>query len=85
MTVYNYLGLARTVVLCAQAATLTRCTSEIPASEYAAPFGLLLLSRYPLMEIEAVDYHPVDPVVLPRGYISAKVESHCICLVHQSI
>ncbi len=56
-----------------QVAAFTRCTFEIPASEYVNPFGLLLLSRYELTEVETVDYHPVEQVVLPRGYISAKV------------
>ena len=56
-------------------AAFLRCASEIPASEYAAPFGLLLLSRYRLTDIETVDYHAAEPVILPRGYISAKVAS----------
>ena len=50
------------------------CTTIAPASDYTAPYGLLLLSRHRLLNITASDF--VDPpfvTYLPRGYISAEV------------
>ncbi len=58
-----------------QTATFTQCATTIPASEYTDTFGLLLLSRYRLRNIKTVDYHPGDSLLIPRGYISAKVQT----------
>ena len=55
-------------------ASLTRCASTVPANEYTAPYGVLLLSRYPVSDVTSRDY--VDPPFvfsLIRGYITAKV------------
>ncbi len=55
--------------------TFTRCTSTIPASEYAVPYGVLLLSRYPLSQTVARDYLDTPHIhsAVPRGYIAAEV------------
>ena len=58
----------------AQLDSFSRCASIISASEYAVPYGLLLLSRYPLSNIITSDY--LDPPFVfpaPRGYITAQV------------
>ena len=50
------------------------CSTIAPASDFSAPYGLLLLSRHRLSSITASDF--VDPpfvTYLPRGYISAEV------------
>lgn len=64
----------------AQADAFTRCASVIPASEYAAPFGLILLSRYRLTEVETVDFLDGDRGSILRGYIRARVTTEA-CLV----
>ena len=50
------------------------CSTIAPASDFTAPYGLLLLSRHRLLNIVTSDY--LDPPFvtnLPRGYISAEV------------
>ena len=51
-----------------------RCASTVPANEYTAPYGVLLLSRYPLSDVTSRDYmEPPFVFSLVRGYITAKV------------
>ncbi len=61
--------------------TLMNCFT-IPLNEYKAPYGLLLLSRFPLTGIVTKDYLDGDdysPTLLPRkGYISAKVRNRYV-------
>lgn len=68
--------------------TLTRCTSSIPANEYAVPYGVLLLSRYPLSKPVTRDYLctpvPADTIhsAIPRGYVAAEVREQLVHRVH---
>ncbi len=55
--------------------SLMTCLS-IPLNDYIAPYGVLLLSRYPLSDVVAEDFlnRSSNPTVLPRkGYITATV------------
>ena len=52
----------------------THCATNVPANDYTAPYGLLLLSRHNLSNITASDF--LDPpfvTYLPRGYVAAEV------------
>ena len=50
------------------------CSTIAPASDFTAPYGLLLLSRHRLLNITASDFFdPPFVTYLPRGYISAEV------------
>ena len=52
----------------------THCATNVPANDYTAPYGLLLLSRHNLSNITALSF--LDPpflTYLPRGYIAAEV------------
>ena len=52
----------------------THCATNVPANDYTAPYGLLLLSRHNLSNITASGF--LDPpfvTYLPRGYIAAEV------------
>ncbi|XP_013379726.1 uncharacterized protein LOC106151165 [Lingula anatina] len=53
---------------------------------YPTTFGLLLLSKKPLVDPEVVNYHEGNSLILPRGYIKAKIEAYqlfCTQLVAQ--
>ncbi len=59
-----------------EADVLAVCSSKVPANDYTAAYGLLLLSKYPLSNVTAEDY--VDSyqefiTPLQHGYITAKV------------
>ena len=52
----------------------THCSTNILASDYRAPYGVLLLSRHHLSNVKTADF--VDPpfrTIIPRGYITAEV------------
>ena len=54
----------------------THCTTQVPHSEYEFPNGLVLLSKYPLKDIQVVNYienatEIKEPLI--RSYISAEV------------
>ena len=54
--------------------TYTHCSTNILASDYTAPYGVLLLSRHRLSNVKTADF--VDPpfrTIIPRGYITAEV------------
>ena len=52
----------------------THCATNVPANDYTAPYGLLLLSRYNLSNITVADFlNPPFLTYLPRGYIAADV------------
>ena len=54
--------------------TFARCATMIPANDYTAPYGLLLLSRYPLSHVTTSDFlEPPFKFSILRGYIKAKV------------
>ena len=74
--------------------TYTHCSTNIFASDYAAPYGVLLLSRHHLSNVKTADF--MDPpfrTIIPRGYITAEVllstiETHgsiYICFGHAHI
>ena len=54
--------------------TYTHCSTNIFASDYTAPYGVLLLSRHHLSNVKRADF--MDPpfrTIIPRGYITAEV------------
>jgi len=52
----------------------THCATNVPANDYTAPYGLLLLSRHNLSNITVADFlNPPFLTYLPRGYIAAEV------------
>ncbi len=50
---------------------ITHCATNVPASEYIKPHGVLILSRYPLQNIVTQDYNPDS--TLRRGFVRASV------------
>ena len=52
----------------------THCATNVPANDYTAPYGLLLLSRHRLLNITASDFlNPPFVTYIPRGYLAAEV------------
>ncbi|XP_013379833.1 uncharacterized protein LOC106151238 [Lingula anatina] len=52
------------------------------ATPYPTTFGLLLLSKKPLVDPEVVNYHGRNSLIVPRGYIKAKVEGYHVFCTH---
>ena len=56
--------------------THTHCSTTVLASEYNAPYGVLLLSKHTLSNTKTADF--LDPPFrsfVPRGYITAEVRT----------
>ncbi|XP_013379821.1 uncharacterized protein LOC106151231 [Lingula anatina] len=49
---------------------------------YPTTFGLLLLSKKPLVDPEVINYHEGSSLLLPRGYIKAKIDAYQIFCTH---